>query len=180
MVCDRCIETVQSIFQNEKLDIKHIELGKVVLNNELSSQQISKISKLLSARGFELLQDKKQKTVDEIKTEIIKIIHHNKDINDNINISEHISKLLGRDYSYLSNLFSVLEGTTIEKFIINQKIEKTKELLDYRELTLNEISFQLGYSSVQHLSNQFKKNTGLSPSQFRKIQEKRRKSLDKT
>jgi AraC-like DNA-binding protein len=129
--------------------------------------------------GFELIDDKKGQLIDDIKTIIIELIHYQREIDEHINFSDYISKEVGYDYSYLSNLFSIVEGTTIEKYIIHQKIEKAKELLVYDELTLSEISWQPGYSSVQHLSRQFKKTTGLTPSHFKKVKENRRKPLDK-
>jgi AraC-like DNA-binding protein len=178
MVCPRCIESVQNIIINAELDLIHIELGKVIVHNKLSPEKISVISEQLKKSGFELLQDKTKKLIDEIKTEIINIIHYEKEIGKHVNISNHISKKTGFDYSYLSNLFSSVEGITIEKYLIRQKIERAKELLIYNELSLKEISWDLGYSSVQHLSTQFKKITGLSPSQFKKLQSVERKPLD--
>ena len=132
----------------------------------------------MQENGFELVDNRKSRIIDQIKTTIIELVHHHKEKPDHINISDFLAKEMGYDYSYLSNLFSSVEGTTIEKYHIHQKIEKVKELLVYDELTLNEISFNLGYSSVQHLSNQFKKITGLSPSHFKKLKAFKRKPLD--
>lgn len=161
------------------LNIKNIELGKVEITNLPESVTLEKIDTILKGNGFELIDDKKSRLIGQIKTIIIEFIHHNKEKPEHINASDFLSKEIGYDYSYLSNLFSSIEGTTIEKYIINQKIEKVKELLVYDELSLNEIAFQMDYSSVQHLSNQFKKITGLSPSHFKKIKENKRKPLDK-
>jgi AraC-like DNA-binding protein len=178
MVCPRCIKVVQAEFEKLNIPVQYIELGKVTTNKELHSEQIESIRKVLEENGFELIEEKKSQLIDNIKTLIIDKIHHSKDDNKAINSSDYIAHEIGYDYSYLSNLFSSVEGITIEKYIINQKIEKVKELLVYNELTLNEISYQLGYSSVQHLSNQFKKVTGLTPSHFKKIGGNKRKSLD--
>lgn len=179
MVCNRCIKVVSSELNKLGFSITGIELGKVDLKEQLSESDKQKIVQVLLDNGFELIDDKKSRIVDQIKTAIINLIHYQKEKAVHVNLSDFLSKELGYDYSYLSNLFSSVEGTTIEKYVINQKIEKVKELLVYDELSLNEISFQLGYSSVQHLSNQFKTITGLSPSHYRKIKENKRKPLDK-
>ena len=178
MVCNRCIKVVRDEFEKLNIEIKAIELGKVSVYSPLNDSILSEIKDVLDKNGFELIDDKKSKLIDRIKTLVIEIIHHKKDTPTSINSSEFISKEIGYDYSYLSNLFSSVEGITIEKYIINLKIEKVKELLVYDELSLNEISFQLGYSSVQHLSNQFKKITGLTPSHFKKLKNSKRKPLD--
>ena len=179
MVCNRCIKVVTEELTKLDLDIKKIELGKVVLKSNITEDKLEKLEKILKQNGFELIDDKKAKIVNEIKTLIIKIIHYNENIKEPINNSEFISQSIGYDYSYLSTLFSSVEGITIEKYIILQKIEKVKELLQYNELSLSEISYLLGYSSVQHLSNQFKKVTGMSPSQFKRLHINKRKPLDK-
>ena len=179
MVCNRCIKVVKEEFVKLNLNIEKIELGKVSVSSHLSNDKIEEVRKVLDENGFELIDDKKSKLIDSIKTLIIEKIHYTDNTFEAMNSSYYISRELGYDYSYLSNLFSSVEGITIEKYIINQKIEKAKELLVYNELTLNEISYQLGYSSVQHLSNQFKKITGLSPSHFRKLKENKLKPLDK-
>lgn len=179
MVCNRCIKVVKEEFEKLNVEIDLIELGKVSVKKQLNDSEISEIKNVLDLNGFELIDDRKSKIIDRIKTIIIEIIHYNKNVEASINSSEFISKEIGYDYSYISKLFSSVEGITIEKYIINQKIERAKELLVYDELTLNEIAFQLGYSSVQHLSNQFKKITGLSPSHFKKLKDYKRKPLDK-
>lgn len=179
MVCPRCIKTVEEELRKIGLNIEHIELGKVELKGQIETETIKKIDKVLTENGFELIYDKKNQIIDKIKTTIIEIIHYEKEIPNNVNISDFIARELGYDYSYLSNLFSSVEGTTIEKYIVQQKIEKVKELLTYDELSLTEISYQLDYSSVQHLSNQFKKITGFSPSQYKKLEENKRNPLDK-
>ncbi len=178
MVCNRCIKVVKEEFAKLNLKIEEIELGKVKVSSILSNDKIIEIRTVLLEEGFELIDDKKSKLIDRIKTIIIEKIHYAESGVDSKITSDIISKELGHDYSYLSNLFSSVEGITIEKYMIHQKIEKVKELLVYGELSLNDISYQLGYSSVQHLSNQFKKVTGLSPSHFKKLKESKRKPLD--
>lgn len=179
MVCNRCIKVVEEELLNLGHSIKFIELGKVQFEHNLDENQIQEISEVLHINGFELISDKKSRIVLKIKTSIIDIVHHQKEYNKSINLSSFLSKTIGYDYSYLSNLFSSVEGTTIEKYLINQKIEKVKEYLVYDEQNLNEIAFRMGYSSTQHLSNQFKKVTGLSPTYFKKVGVHKRKPLDK-
>ena len=179
MVCNRCIKVVNDELSGLGYTIKGIELGKVSLNEQLTENDLEKITRVLTENGFELIDDRKSKIINRIKTLIIEFIHYDKEKPEHMNLSDFLAKELGHDYSYLSNLFSFVEGLTIEKYLIHQKIEKVKELLVYDELSLNEISYQLGYSSVQHLSNQFKKTTGLTPSHFKKIRISKRNPLDK-
>ncbi len=178
MVCNRCIKVIKDEFEEIGLTIDHIELGVVNLSEDLDDSALLKVKSLLNENGFELIDDKKSQIIDKIKTLIIQNIHYGKDIPDANNCSVFLASELGYDYSYLSKLFSSVVGLTIEKYIINQKLEKVKELLIYDELSLKEIAYQLGYSSVQYLSNQFKKNTGLTPSQFKNLKENQRKPLD--
>lgn len=178
MVCPRCIKVVNEEFEKLNIPIQKIELGKVVTTETVSESQTILIRQTLIENGFELIDDKKGKLIDSIKTLIIEKIHHSKELEETLNISDYLLERINYDYSYLSRLFSSVEGITIEKYIISQKIEKVKELLVYDELTLNEISYLLGYSSVQHLSKQFKKITGLTPSHFKKLKENKRKPLD--
>src|SRR5690606_28337477 len=133
--------------------------------------------KALILLGFEVIDDRKSLIIEKIKNIIIDLVHH-QDNDTKSNLSDVLSSKLHHDYNYLSNLFSEIEGTTIEKYFIAQKIEKVKELLVYDELSLSEIAFRLNYSSVAYLSNQFKKVTGLTPSHFKQIREDKRKSLD--
>ena len=180
MVCNRCIKVVRE--ELEKLDytIEKIELGEVVITSTKKKFQLDKIKKSLEENGFELIGSRNANIIERVKILIIKLIHHNSTENQsNINLHDEIIKEAGLSYQYVSSLFSSMEGITIEKFIIHQKIEKVKELIVYDELTLSEIAYRLGYSSVQHLSNQFKKVTGLSPSYFKKLKSKKRKSLDR-
>ncbi len=178
MVCNRCVKVVSDEIYELGFQIKDIELGKVELTTIPNEVELGAIKQVLLENGFELIDDKKSRIIEAIKTIVIELVHHNKENTEPINTSDFIAREIGMDYSYLSNLFSAVEGTTIEKFLILQKIEKVKELLVYNELSLNEISYMLGYSSVQHLSNQFKKITGLSPSHFKKIKDNKRKPLD--
>lgn len=163
----------------EKLgfQIMNINLGEVDLAKELTEREKINIDNHLKTFGFELIDDKKSRLIAQIKSSIIEIIHHSKG-GIRSNLSDHLSDKLHHDYTYLSNLFSEVEGTTIEKHFIAQKIEKVKELLVYDELSLSEIAFQMNYSSVGYLSNQFKKVTGLTPTHFKKIKDKKRKPLD--
>ena len=179
MVCDRCIKVVNDELSGLGYTIKKLELGEVSLKEELDKNDLVKISQVLADNGFELIDDRKSKLINRIKTMIIEFIHYDREMPEHMNLSDFLAKEIGHDYSYLSNLFSSVEGLTIEKYLIHQKIEKVKELLVYDELSLNEISYQLNYSSVQHLSNQFKKITGLTPSHFKKIKINKRNPLDK-
>lgn len=179
MVCNRCIKVVKEEFEKLGLQIKNIQLGEVEVANDPSSIDMEKINDALVKNGFELLDNKNSKIIEKVKVSIINLINSintGKDIN--INFSEYLANETSLNYHYLSTLFSSLEGITIEKYIIQLKIEKVKELLVYGELTLSEIAYRLGYSSVQHLSNQFKKITGLTPSYFKSLKSKNRKPLD--
>lgn len=178
MVCDRCIMAVRQELEKLGLTYKHIQLGEIELSSQVSAAQLEAFSANLSAIGFELLDDKKSRIVEKIKTTIVSLIHRNED-ELNLKLSALLEEKLGLDYPYLSSLFSSVEGITIEKYTILQRIEKVKELLVYDELSLAGIADQLGYSSVQHLSQQFKKITGLTASEFRKLKEKNRRPLDK-
>jgi len=178
MVCQRCIETVTTVFAENGFPVNSIELGTAEVKAEPTPQQIKQLAKTLQKRGFEILTDKKSRVVDQIKSEIIKLVHHNKNEMLNPNLSDHLSKVIGADYSSISSLFSASEGLTIEKFTILQKVEKVKELLSYGELTASEIAFKMGYSSAAYLSSQFKKETGMTPGQYKKLKDKHRNTLD--
>ena len=179
MVCDRCIRIVKEELEEIGLDVRSITLGEVVVAADDIPDR-ARIRSVLEANGFELIDDKKVKIIEKIKTLIINLVHHGKSgKSPAIKYSKYIAQEVGHDYHYLSGLFSSIENTTIEKYLILQKIERVKELLVYNEMTLSEIAYQMGYSSVQHLSNQFKKVTGFTPSYFKTIKEKKRKPLDK-
>lgn len=179
MVCDRCIRIVKEEMERIDLDVRSIKLGEVVVDSR-RTPDISQIRGVLQANGFELIDDKKVKLIEDIKTQIINLVHHSSPGSaPHRNNSEYIARKVGYDYHYLSSLFSSIENITIEKYIILQKIERVKELLVYNELTLSEIAYQTGYSSVQHLSSQFKKVTGFTPSYFKTIKENKRTPLDR-
>ncbi len=178
MVCPRCIEAVQSILTDENLEIESVELGKAVVNNELSEEIRNKLNWILKERGFELLTNRNQKIIDKIKSIIIKIIHHSGEIPEHLNFSEVISQKLNSDYKHLSSIFSSCEGLTIEKFVILQKIERVRELISYGDMNFSEIAVHMGYSSVSHMTAQFKNQTGITPSQYAKLDKKERSTLD--
>lgn len=177
MVCDRCIKVVTEELEKLDLLINNIKLGEAEISSD-KEIDLGKVKAVLEKNGFELLEDKSFKIIEKIKTIIIDSIHHKKGKKTHQNYSELISKEIGKDYHYLSTLFSSIENVTIEKYIIHQKIEKVKELLIYDELNLSEIAFQLGYSSVAHLSSQFKQVIGLSPTEFKKQKNRNRSPLD--
>ncbi len=176
MVCPRCIEAVAEIFSNENLEAK-VELGKVSLTQSISDEKKEKIGQLLKQRGFELLESTKSALISQIKTQIIELVHHS-DTFLHENLSTFLSEKLNHEYTGLSKLFSGVEGITIERYYTLQKIEKVKEYLFYDELSLSEIAFRMGYSSVAYLSSQFKKETGMTPSEFKKNGQAKRRSLD--
>lgn len=178
MVCLRCIETVESVLSLNGFIVKAIKLGEVEIDKEPATAKMTELSTELKKRGFELLIDKNSRIVGQIISEIIRLVHHSDNEILQVNLSDHLVELIGADYSFISHLFSTEEGITIEKFTILQKIEKVKELLSYGELTASEIAFKMGYSSTAHLSKQFKKETGMTPGQFKNMEEKKRKPLD--
>lgn len=180
MVCRRCKMVVIGELEKLNLTPLHVTLGEVTIEEkQLTKEQSAKLHIALSAVGFELIDDKRSKLIEQIKTFVIETIHYKEESRQQ-NFSELISKYLGHDYSYLSKLFSEVEGVTIEQYIINQRVEKAKELLTYDELSVSQIAFELGYSSTAYLSNQFKKLTGLSPLEFKKLGVQGRKSIDET
>ncbi len=177
MVCNRCIMMVQNELNKLGLKVINIILGELTFEIALSSEDKKKLGDALIPLGFEIIDDKKSRIIEKIKNTIIDLVHQqNNEIKNNLSVV--LSVQLHHDYNYLSNLFSEVEGITIEKYFIAQKIEKVKEMLVYDELSLSEIAFLLNYSSVAYLSNQFKKVTGLTPSHFKKIREDRRKPID--
>lgn len=178
MVCDRCIMVVESELEKLGIETKSVKLGEVITVHELESEERKRLETSLESVGFEVIDNKKGRIIEQIKNVVIDVVHYqNNDVKTNL--SDILSERLNLDYNYLSNLFSEVEGTTIEKYFISQKIEKVKELLVYDELSLSEIAYRLNYSSVAYLSNQFKKVTGLTPSHFKQIKEDKRKPLDK-
>lgn len=177
MVCNRCIMVVQHEVDKLGLSALSIKLGEVIFEDSPTPEEKGRLEEALLGLGFQVIDDKKSRIIEKIKNTIIELVHHQDNDSKN-NLSDVLSAKLHHDYNYLSNLFSEVESTTIEKYFIAQKIEKVKELLVYDELSLSEIAFQLNYSSVAYLSNQFKKITGLTPSHFKQIKGEKRKPLD--
>lgn len=177
MVCARCIISVEDILTGLDIPYQKVSLGEVVLRKALTGNKQKQLNDKLLAVGFELLQSTKSALISKIKTLLIDQIHH-QDKALAMNYSTFLAEKLHQEYGYLSRLFSSVEGITIEKYIAQQKIEKVKELLFYNELTLSEIAFQMHYSSTAHLSAQFKKQTGMTPTQFKKEKSFQRRSLD--
>jgi AraC family transcriptional regulator len=178
MVCDRCKMVIADLFKKIGLPVKSIELGEVETLDELAPEQLQIIEKKLKTVGFELIDDKRKQIVQRIKTIIIELVQNQSEVLKKINQSAYIAENIGRDYKYLTTLFSEVEGTTIEHFLIIQKIEKVKEFLVYDELSLSQIADMMYYSSVQHLSMQFKKITGLTPSHFKELKANKRISIN--
>ena len=176
MVCPHCQKVVRKELESQGLHPLSVQLGTVTLQESTEELDQQAIRNALAAHGFELLDEKKAVMVEKIKNIIVELIHHRSATPGNF--SELIAGRLGLDYAYVSHLFSSAEGVTIEKYTILQRIERVKELLIYDELSLNQIADQLGYSNVAHLSNQFKKITGLTPSNYKKLKENNRRSLD--
>jgi AraC-like DNA-binding protein len=177
MVCIRCKMVVKSELEKLGLHYVTVELGEVEINEDITAEQLDNLGIGLKKAGLELMDDKKSILVEKIKTIIIELVHYT-DEQIKVNLSDYLSEKLKYDYTYLANLFSEVKGTTIEKYYLTHKIEKVKELLVYDELNLTEIAYKLHYSSVAHLSNQFKKMTGLTPSHFKDLKHKRRSTLD--
>jgi AraC-like DNA-binding protein len=177
MVSLRCKLVVKDELEKLGLHYTSIELGMVEVKENITNKQIQNLKLNLAVVGLELMDDKKSILIDKIKNVIIEMIHYSDEI-PKVNYSDYISEKLGYDYTYLSNLFSEVKGTTIQHFIIDHKIERAKELILYDELNLTEISYKLHYSSVAHLSNQFKKVTGHTPSFYKKLGKKRKSNLE--
>lgn len=179
MVCDRCKMVVKDQLDKNGIGYTNIELGEIELLSQPSAEQLQKFSSDITQLGFEVIEDKTARIVSSIKNAVLEFIRDPSPKSRKLKFSSFLSDKLNKDYNYISNLFSELEGTTIEQYLIHQKIERVKELLVYDELNLSEVAHQLGYSSVQHLSNQFKKVTGLTPTHFKQLGEKKRTALDK-
>ncbi len=179
MVCGRCKMVIESQLSSMNLEPVSVDLGEIDLGEiELSESQIDQFRNKIEPLGFELISDKKNMLINKVKSSIIDLIHYQDEFT-HINVSDFLKTAVDYDYNYLSNLFSSVEGITIEHYMIRQKIEKVKEYLIYDELTLSEISYKLGYSSVAHLSSQFKKVTGMTPTHFKNLRDpKKRQTLD--
>ncbi len=178
MVCPRCIKVVKDELEVLRYNISSIELGKVVLSTTISEKELQQIGDRLIANGFELLDDRKSRVIENVKILIIEAIHKGTIADMAVNFSYYLSEKLQMEYSHLSNLFSAVEGKSIERYLISQKIERIKELISYDELSVKQIADQLGYSSLQALSGQFKKETGMTPTEFKKLSGSYRRGLD--
>jgi AraC family transcriptional regulator len=179
MVCHRCILAVEDILLNESIPFQKVIFGEIHLTDELSADQKDRLIKKFAAVGFELIDNHSSALIEKIKQLVIKRARNETDEKESkIKLSHYLSGKVNHEYTYLSSLFSSVEGRTIENYFIEQRIEKAKELLVYGQLTLSQIAFDLDYSSVAHLSAQFKKITGLTPSYFKEVGAAKRKSLD--
>ena len=177
MLSARCKTAVKDILRALNLHFIIVDLGEVEIMENLTADQLAELKIALHTTGFELMDNKKAILIERIKTTIIELIHHSTE-GIKVNFSHYLSEKLTHDYTYLANLFSAVQGTTIEQFMIAHKVERIKELIIYGELNMTEIAWKMNYSSVAHLSNQFKKVTGLSPSTFKQLKEKRRQPID--
>lgn len=177
MVCNRCKMAVKAELEKAGLHPVSIELGEVEVDEEPDAATIKNLNNSLKQLGFEIIDDRKSRIIEQIKTAVISLIHYNGE-QHNLNLSSYLSQQLNYDYGHLSSLFSEVEGSTVEKYYIAQKIEKVKELIMYNELNLSQIANQLGYSSVAHLSAQFKKQTGLTPTFYRSLKKNIRRNIE--
>ena len=177
MVSNRCIAAVKEVMDKLRLHLKFVILGEAEVTEYITPVIHDQLKTSLENIGFELMEDKRSILVEKIKNTVIEMVHHSDEI-IKVNFSDYLSEKLNYDYAYLANLFSDAEGTTIERFIIRHKIERIKELLIYNELNISEIAIKMNYSSVAHLSSQFKKVTGFSPSSFKKLKTPRRYPIE--
>ena len=177
MVSNRCKMAVKEELKKLGLHFIVVDLGEVEIMETITSDQREQLKLSLFDSGLELMDDKRAVLIEKIKNTIIEMVHHSDEM-IKTNFSDYLSEKLDHDYTYLANLFSEVQGSTIEHFIINHKIERIKELIIYDELNITEIAWKMNYSSVAHLSNQFKKVTGLSPSHFKQLKDKRRSQIE--
>jgi len=177
MVSNRCKMAVKEELKKLGLHFIVVDLGEVEIMETITTEQREKLKLSLVDSGLELMDDKRAVLIEKIKNTIIDMVHHSDEM-IKTNFSDYLSEKLNHDYTYLANLFSEVQGSTIEHFIINHKIERIKELIIYDELNITEIAWKMNYSSVAHLSNQFKKVTGLSPSHFKQLKDKRRSQIE--
>jgi YesN/AraC family two-component response regulator len=177
MVCIRCQMVVKAELEKLGLHYVYVKIGEVDIIEKITAQQLKQFDKTLKKSGLILMDDKKSILVEKIKSAVIELVHYTED-QIKVNLSDYLNEKLNYNYTYLANLFSEIKGITIEKYYITHKIEKAKELIVYDELNFTEIAYKLHYSSVAHLSNQFKKITGLSPSHFKKLKHKKRDTLE--
>ncbi len=177
MVCIRCQMVVKTELEKLGLHYYHVKIGEANIIEDIIPEQLEQLDIALRKSGLLLMDDKKSILVEKIKSVVIELVHYTEE-QIRVNLSDYLSEKLNYDYTYLANLFSENQGITIEKFYLSHKIEKVKELIVYDELNLTEIAYKMHYSSVAHLSNQFKKFTGLTPSHFKELKNKRRKTLE--
>jgi len=177
MVSERCKMAVNDVFNRHGLHLTKIELGEVDVLEPVSADVYLKLKKTLQDLGFVLIEDRRAVLIERIKNIIIEMVHHS-DTSIKINFSDYLSQKLNHNYTYLANMFSETQGVSIEQFIISHKIERVKELILYDELNITEIAFKMNYSSVAHLSGQFKKYTGLTPSYFKKLKMRRLEPIE--
>lgn len=177
MVCRRCIMAVEDILQRNAIEIQSVSLGEVVLSAPISDEMQEKLAAELEAVGFELISDRRSQLIENIKRETMIYARAENGLSP-LRLSDFLQERLHLDYHYLSDLFSAVEGQTLEKFFIAHRIERVKELLVYDELPLADIAAQMGYSSTAYLSTQFKKQTGLTPTRFKQVTSQRRRALD--
>lgn len=178
MVCPRCIKVVTEALQQLELPLQEVKLGEAILTHEPTAAQVSALEKILSTEGFDLINDPRTEISEKIKIAIIELLRSGRVEELHVNLSDYLAELLGKDYNTLSTAFSASEGITIARFMVLQKVEMAKELLDYNELSLSQIADRLGYSSVAHLSGQFKQITGVTPSAYKNNSQVSRKPLD--
>jgi AraC-like DNA-binding protein len=177
MVCIRCQMVVKAELEKLGLHYVYVKLGEADIIEDIAPEQLEQLNKSLKKAGLFLMDDKKSILVEKIKSAIIELVHFTEE-QIKVNLSDYLSEKLNYDYTYLANLFTEVKGINIEKFYLTHKIERVKELIVYDELNFSEIAFKMNYSSVSHLSNQFKKITGMTPSYFKRLKNKRRDSLE--
>ena len=177
MVSNRCKIVVKEELKKLGLHFMVVDLGEVEIMENISDKQRKQLQRALLESGLELMDDKKSILIEKIKNVIIEMVHHSDEV-IKTNFSDYLAEKLDYDYTYLANLFSEVQGTTIAQFLILHKVERIKELIIYDELNISEIAWKMNYSSVAHLSNQFKKVTGLSPSHFKQLKDKRRSPIE--
>jgi len=177
MVSNRCKIAVKEVLKKLGLHFIVVDLGEVDIMEDISNEQREQVRVALHFSGLELMDDKKAVLIEKIKAIVVEMVHHSNEL-IKTNFSDYLSQRLNYDYTYMANLFSEVQGTTIEQFIIAHKVERIKELIIYDELNITEIAYMMSYSSVAHLSNQFKKVTGLSPSHFRQMKDKKRNPIE--
>lgn len=178
MVCDRCEMVIETALKALGLEVNHVQLGKAEVTREGDHPTLEEIEKELNRFNFGLLKDEESMMAEGVKTSLIELINSGRLEHEDLSLSEYLSKTLTKSYASISRVFSRREGLTIEKYFIRLRIEKAKELVDYEQLSFSEIAYSLGYKNLQHLSRQFKQLTGMSMSEYQKLKDRERKSLD--